>query len=134
MMPRAADYPTPHAFAKASNPYAWALWHQVIAALRAEARMERMFLPLIEAYVRALDLARTAREQVETEGLKVEGSQGQWVAHPSVAIERAAVRDAVDYGKELLLTPAARKRHEIEAKPTGGRRQPRLAGVVPGAQ
>jgi len=64
----------------------------------------------LERYVRALERARTALEIVEREGMTAEGASGQPVTHPALRIAREAERDAADYARDLLLTPASRRR------------------------
>ena len=63
-------------------------------------------------------LARTARQAAEAEPF-VEGSKGQLVAHPGLRVAAEAERDACRYAGALLLTPEARKRHEIVPATTG---------------
>jgi phage terminase small subunit len=65
-------------------------------------------------YVRKLLLAKTSREAAELDPF-VEGSKGQLVAHPGLKVSREAERDALSIAKALLLTPEARKRHQVAA-------------------
>ena len=91
-----------------------------MAALKAQATWEDSDAGALERYVRAVERSRQAREARKGE-LVTEGSQGQAVAHPNVKTEREADRDAHDYARELLLSPAARKRHEIEVRREAGK-------------
>lgn len=126
------------------------VWRQTKKVLNDEAHWHNEYRPLLERYVRALEVGRLARGRItqrenELEGLrpqwikerdelrivevpatitterlkKVErdlsrtaytawGSQGQLVPHPDLKTAREAERDANDYAKELLLTPASR--------------------------
>lgn len=60
--------------------------------------------------MRAVARARDARAELEQHGsLTTLGSQGQPVPHPAIRIAREAERDAAEYGRDLLLTPRARR-------------------------
>jgi P27 family predicted phage terminase small subunit len=79
-------------------------------------------VPLLALYCRALQTGRQARARI-TRRLKSQGEQGaffskgsmgQLVAHPDVGIARQAEADALGYGRELLLSPAARRRSRLD--------------------
>ncbi len=93
------------------------LWHRVQRQARAQETWQDTDAPLLEAYVRAVFLARQARSAAAGEPF-VEGSKGQLVAHPGLKVAAEAERDACRYGTALLLTPEARRRHEIKAPET----------------
>lgn len=90
-----------------------ALWRAAQRQLRAQGTWTDTDAPLLEAYIRALDRARAGRETASAEPY-VEGSKGQLVPHPGLKVAAEAERDACRYAGALLLTPEARKRHEIE--------------------
>lgn len=100
-----------------------------MAHLEHEDRWDEIYVSAVEKYVRAEAAATAARERLTEAGTMVaRGSQGQLVQHPDVKTMREAQRDAMDYARELLLTPAARKRHEMESrKPSKGK----FAGLIP---
>ena len=65
-------------------------------------------------YVRALRRAEEARAELDLHGSPIgEGPGGRPVPHPAVRIERDAEHDAAEYARDLLLTPAARRRAGI---------------------
>ncbi len=102
-----------------------ALWKRTIEQATEQGTWAMVDLPLLERYVRAVEVARHARARI-TARAKVDpdrgyftlGSQGQLVAHPDVKMAREAERDASDYADDLLLTSKARRRHNI--KPHAG--------------
>jgi phage terminase small subunit len=89
----------------------------------------------LERYVRAIEVGRLARARIAQRAAELDkegkgdqmaylthGSQGQLVQHPDLKTARDAEKDANDYGRELLLTPAARAKGGAEpAKATGGK-------------
>jgi len=87
-----------------------------LAKLRPEWEAER-------ATARAagdLDALKRAERNLSRTAYTAWGSQGQIVPHPDLKTARDAERDANDYAKELLLTPAARqKTGEAEKGPAG---------------
>jgi P27 family predicted phage terminase small subunit len=95
------------------------LWSSAQHQLKAQGTWQDSDAPLLESYVRAVSLARTARELAAREPF-VEGSKGQLVAHPGLRVAAEAERDACRYAGALLLTPEARQRHEIKAPEEGG--------------
>lgn len=96
-----------------------ALWTRTIEQLRAQSTWENSDAPLLERYVRALELARLCRKE-RGGRLTALGYRDQPVQHPLLRAEREATRDANDYAKALLLTPEARKA-EAGKKATGGK-------------
>jgi hypothetical protein len=74
---------------------------------RLQEQGEDIDLQLLERYVRAIARARLGREAARKEPW-VTGSMGQTVAHPGIALERQADRDAHDYALQLgLISPRA---------------------------
>jgi P27 family predicted phage terminase small subunit len=104
---------------KGLDPAGRELWASTQRHLRAQETWQDADAPLLESYVRAVCLARTAREFAAQEPF-VEGSKGQLVAHPGLRVAAEAERDACRYATALLLTPEARQRHEIKAPEEGG--------------
>ncbi len=100
------------------------LWKDTIEHLRDQDTWQVSDVPALERYVRAMERARVARESLAGKDgrpvLTAVGSQGQLVQHPNVKTAREAERDANDYAQQLLLTPAARRRAQVEAKGSGG--------------
>ena len=100
--------PPPNDFA----PDARDLWSAAQRQLRLQGTWERTDVPLVEMYCRNLVAARAARKSADE------------TVHSSSVDYRAAVKQAQDaeaaafaLAKVLLLTPEARKRHGISAKP-----------------
>lgn len=99
------------------------LWKETIEHLKGQDTWAVSDVPALERYIRAMERARVARESLVKDGrpvLTAVGSQGQLVQHPNVKTAREAERDANDYAQQLLLTPAARRRAQVEAKGAGG--------------
>ena len=113
-MPRPRPVSPPDDFAESGR----ALWLRVQRHLRGQNTWQDTDAPLLESYVRCLLTARAARQAAGSEPF-VAGSQGQLVAHPGVKVAADAERDAHRYATSLLLTPEARKRHEIEPQRDG---------------
>lgn len=88
------------------------LWLSVQRHLRRQGTWEDADAPLLEAYVRCVTIARQARAEADREPF-VEGSKGQPVAHPGLKVASEAERDACRYASALLLTPEARRRHDL---------------------
>jgi P27 family predicted phage terminase small subunit len=90
------------------------LWYGLQRHLREQGTWQPSDLGALERYVRAVLRADRARAELEQAGsLTTAGSQGQPVAHPALRIAREAERDAAEYARDLLLTPAARRRAGI---------------------
>ena len=104
---------------KGLDPAGRELWASTQRHLRAQDTFQDADAPLLESYVRAVCLSRTAREAAAEQPF-VEGSKGQLVAHPGLRVAAEAERDACRYATALLLTPEARRRHEIKAPQEGG--------------
>jgi len=81
-----------------------------------EGRWRPEYSLLLERYVTAVEVGRLARERIsdraakdgEAAAYQTRGSQGQLVQHPDLKTAREAERDANEYARELMLTPAAR--------------------------
>jgi P27 family predicted phage terminase small subunit len=96
-----------------------ALWRLTITQLEEQGTWQVSDLPALERYIRASERARLARNALprDRDGqvvMTAKGSQHQLVQHPNIKTCREAERDANDYAKELLLTPAARRRAQVE--------------------
>lgn len=104
---------------KGLDPAGRELWASTQRHLRAQDTFQDADAPLLESYVRAVCLSRTAREAAAEQPF-VEGSKGQLVAHPGLRVAAEAERDACRYATALLLTPEVRRRHEIKAPQEGG--------------
>jgi P27 family predicted phage terminase small subunit len=89
------------------------LWKRAQRHLRRQETWADTDAPLLEAYVRAVALARAARTAAAADPF-VPGSQGQLVAHPGLKVAAEADRDACRYASCLLLTPVTRQRHDIQ--------------------
>ncbi len=114
------------------DPISRALWRLTIEQLTAQGTWETSDVPALERYVRAAERARWARDALprDKDGrvvMTAKGSQHQLVQHPNIKTCREAERDAHEYAKELLLTPAARRRAQVEA---GGDPNDPLAGAL----
>lgn len=104
-----------------------ALYRKVREYLKGQNTWEESDTYLLSQACRYDQRARVAREAIPTDsGSPVLTTRGRSehsgdVAHPAVRIAEAAEKSFVDALKELGLTPAARKRLEIEAgrKPGG---------------
>ncbi len=109
-----------------------ALWQVTIEQLTEQGTWQASDVPALERYIRASERARLAREGLprDRDGrvlMTTKGSQHQLVQHPNIKTCREAERDANDYAKELLLTPAARRRAQVDA---GGDGDDPLAGAL----
>lgn len=93
------------------------IWRDVEEYLRAKSLWEPVHCELLERYIRALQRAVEARAIEKVDGSTTKGSQDQLVVHPTVKIARDNEHDALDLAKELLITPAAQRRHEGEGEP-----------------
>jgi len=113
---------------KGLDPAGRELWAAAQRHLRAQETWQDADAPLLESYVRAVCLSRTAREAAAEEPF-VEGSKGQLVAHPGLRVAAEAERDAHRYATALLLTPEARQRHEIRSPIESDNGLPFLAAV-----
>jgi len=99
------------------------VWREALQELRALGVWTEPTAALLALYVRSLQSARQARERIARRKTKQgeeaaffsRGSMGQLVAHPDIGIARQAEADAANYGRELLLSPAARRRSRIDA-------------------
>lgn len=108
------------------------LWKVTLEQLEAQGTWQTSDVKTLERYIRAEERARVARAGLprDRDGrlvLTAKGSQHQLVQHPNVKTSREAERDANDYAKELLLTPASRRRAQVEA---GGGRDDPLSDVL----
>lgn len=103
------------------------LWKRTRELLKRDNAWRPEYSPLLERYVRAIEVGRLARGRI-TERAKVDpesaylttGSQGQLVQHPDLKTAREAERDANEYARELLLTRSARQKLGEEAAPAVG--------------
>lgn len=114
MMTRPRPVPPPDDFAEESR----SLWLRVQRQLRDQGTWQDTDAPLLESYTRAVALARSARLAAAEEPF-VEGSKGQLVAHPGLKVAAEAERDACRFATALLLTPEARKRHDVTPAESG---------------
>ncbi|MGI8462578.1 MAG: P27 family phage terminase small subunit [Solirubrobacterales bacterium] len=89
------------------------IWHAAQRQLRLQGTWENTDCQLLESYVRAILTARRAAAAAADRPF-VEGSRGQLVAHPAVKAAAEAERDACRFAQALLLTPDARRRHEVK--------------------
>jgi phage terminase small subunit len=103
-----------------------ALWTKTRDGLKVARRWRPEYSPLLERYVRALEVARVIRGRIAKRAkadpgsaYTTTGSQGQLVQHPDVKTARDAERDADKYAAELMLTPAAQASRPDEKPPTG---------------
>jgi len=109
-----------------------ALWRLTIEQLETQGTWQVSDVPALERYIRASERARQARDGLprDKDGrvvMTAKGSQHQLVQHPNIKTCREAERDANDYARELLLTPASRRRAQVEA---GGDGDDPLAGAL----
>ena len=92
------------------------LWKRTQRALREQGTwQDATDPPLLEAWVRAVVLARSARALADREPI-VAGSRGQPVANPLLKVAAESEARAMKYASELVLTPASRRKHGIEVK------------------
>lgn len=103
------------------------LWRATIDHLEQQRTWAASDLALLERYVRAVELERESRRAMSTSDSALTrqrlatGSTGQLVVHPLESIRQKADADAHKYADALLLSPAARKRNEIEATQPQGK-------------
>lgn len=89
------------------------LWRSTQRRLRRQGTWQDGDCELLERYVRAVVLYRTARTAAEGSPW-TKGSKGQLVAHPAVKVAREAAHDAHTFASELLLTPKSRARAGVK--------------------
>jgi P27 family predicted phage terminase small subunit len=94
------------------TPDARKLWHATQRQLRRQGTWQPQDATLLASYVRAVQLAQSARKAAEDTPF-VPGSRGQLTVHPGVKLSHEAARDAHRYAEALLLTPQTRARHGI---------------------
>ena len=103
------------------------LWRQTVRHLKRQQTWEDTDVPLLEAYVRNVLVAREARTQAHGQPF-VTGSKGQLVPHPGLRIADQAETAAHKYATALLLTPESRRRHNIQTSEEFA--FPQIAGPV----
>lgn len=109
--------PPPEGLDRASR----GLWRRTREALIEQQTWRPVDVATLERYVRAVERGRQARARLEASGQYTAlGSNGQLVQHPDVKTAREAERDAQEYAGALLLTPAARSRHNVSVPEPGG--------------
>lgn len=113
------------------------LWKRTIEQLREQGTWADSDLPLLERYIRSVEVGRLSRHRIADRAKRTpeaayttRGSQGQLVQHPDLKTAREAERDANDYAQDLLLTARVRQQHDIKPKTS----QSRLAGVLAGTE
>ena len=111
-------------------------WNLTIEQLVGQGTWADSDVPLLERYVRALEVGRLARARIAgrakrnpSEAYTTRGSQGQLVQHPDLTTAREAERDANDYATDLLLTSRARRQHDIQPKRLGASRLSSIIGT-----
>ncbi len=82
-------------------------WRRTLRQLKAQGTWDDAYVPALERYVRACELARHARARVPDHGT-ARGAAGQEVEHPLLRTIRHAEHDAHRYAEALLLLPADR--------------------------
>lgn len=116
-MPYASEltkkYPKPIGLDRISGP----IWRKTIQSLIDQGTWKESDLPLVERYVRSLEIGRYAAQERGSE-LTARGSQDQPVTHPLLKVQRDAEADAHRYAEALLLTPASRKRNGVKEGPS----------------
>jgi P27 family predicted phage terminase small subunit len=93
-------------------------WRACQRQLRAQGTWQDTDAALLESYVRSLVRAREGREAAGDEPY-VAGSKGQLVPHPGLRVAAEAERDAERFARALLLTPEARRRHDVKVVEDG---------------
>jgi len=103
------------------------VWTTAQKQLRAQGTWTgRSDVPLLEAYCRNVVLARTLRDGVTRSQLET-SSGGQLLAAGKLKAAQDAEAAAFRYATALILTPEARKRHNID---TGEKAADELAALV----
>jgi P27 family predicted phage terminase small subunit len=102
------------------------LWTKTRQALESQGTWQASDAELLSRYVRALERAHLAREDLKREDgtvvLTAIGSKDQIIQHPSVKTAREAEQDADARARMLLLSPEARaKAGDVGAKKPGGK-------------
>lgn len=95
------------------------VWRVSRAELSRLALWNEVVRPQLDEYVYAKQDARRARAAAATDPY-VEGSTGQMVEHPGFKLAAAADNRAMTLAKELLLTPAARRRAGVKDESPDG--------------
>jgi len=75
--------------------------HKVTELRAAGALLDSFLVELLENYVRCLQRARVASEDVDEAGMFTQANSGRRYAHPGVAIAREAERDAHVYREAI---------------------------------
>ena len=95
------------------------LYRKVRGFLREQETWQDTDREFLAHYVRCLEIARAAVDQLKPNELTVMGAKGP-VVNPLVTIYRNAMRDARDVAGDLLIPPRARKQFELEVRERAG--------------
>lgn len=93
------------------------MWSAAQRQLRGQGTWTNTDAPLLEAYVRNVLLARTARIEAGHYGLETTG--GQLMAGAKYKLAADCEAAAYRYATALLLTPESRKKHGVTAAKNG---------------
>lgn len=91
------------------DPEAKAEWKRVVPELERLRLLSRVTRASLVAYCVTWSVFVTATRQVQAEGLTIEAKQGL-LAHPAVAIARAAGAELRRWATEYGLTPASEQK------------------------
>jgi len=94
-------------------------WNSVAADLVERRLLTHSMLGALETYVTALWTVRQARAALVRDGIVVKAGGGSVKAHPAAGVLSKAQETVARLGGEMGLTPAARSRKGLQAKPEG---------------
>jgi len=94
-------------------------WNTIAADLVERRLLTASMLGLLETYVTALWTVRQARAALAQDGIMVRTVGGSLKPHPAAGLLSKAQDAVARLGGEMGLTPAARSRKGLQAKPEG---------------
>jgi len=104
------------------------LWEHLAPLLCREGIMQPTDIQNLEAYCAAYGRFRKAKEEIQTHGIVVEGSQGGPVKNPAATVANEALKQMATYGAFLGLDPSSRLRMQGPKKQREGNPFAKLLG------
>lgn len=74
------------------------IWEEIVADLSADVELTTSDRTAVESLVGQVHIARDARARVQADGMMVRGAKDEPVAHPALAVGRAAEAEIRKWG------------------------------------